>query len=68
MNRQEFESTYLNKYVEITFYDDQVVKGILEKFISNEYPNLMRNYYSVGNHLWFRKSHIKKIKLFKKGE
>ena len=67
MNRRsEKLDQYLNKKVEITFIDGDIVTGILEfdrphgglKFGSNKY-SITRN----GTHMFFRKSHVKKVRI-----
>lgn len=66
MNRRsEKLDHYLNKQVEITFIDGDIVTGILEfnrpylglKFGSNKYSITYK-----GTHMFFRKSHVKSIK------
>lgn len=62
MNRRsEKLDRYLNKRVEITFFDGDVVTGILE--FGKPYFGLKSgsNSYSIRN-LYFRKSHVKSIK------
>ena len=66
MNRRsEKLDKYLNKTVQITFFDGEIMTGYLEfgrpllgtPFSSNEY-SITRN----GTHMFFRKSHVKSIK------
>lgn len=66
MNRRsEKLDQYLNKLVEITFIDGDIVTGILEfnrpysgtKFCSNKYSTTYKD-----THMFFRKSHVKSIK------
>lgn len=62
MNRRsEKLDRYLNKRVEITFFDGDVVTGVLE--FDKPYFNglLGSNSYSIRN-IFFRKSHVKSIK------
>lgn len=66
MKRLEFENKFLNKNVEITFFDGEIVKGKLEKSSTKDYSRIPKaNYYSVDGGLWFRKSHVKKIERIK---
>lgn len=67
MNRRsEKLDQYLNKQVEITFIDGDIVTGNLEfnrpywglKFGSNQYSITKDN----GTEVFFRKSHVKSIK------
>ena len=60
MRREEFEQKYLNKNVEIIFFDNNLITGMLEKDKPQIYPNDLPNCYHIGS-LHFRKSHIKKI-------
>lgn len=66
MNRRsEKLDQYLNKLVEITFFDGDVQTGILE--FDRSYWGLPfgSNQYSIthdGTHMFFRKSHVKSIK------
>ena len=66
MNRRsEKLDQYLNKQVEITFFEGDIATGILEfgrpytgtKFSSNKYSITCD-----GTHMFFRKSHVKSIK------
>ena len=70
MNRRsEKLDQYLNKQVEITFWDGDIVTGILEfdrpywgsKFYSNKYSITYKD-----THMFFRKSHVKSIKEVRK--
>lgn len=66
MNRRsEKLDQYLNKRVEITFFDGDIATGILE--FDRPYWGLKfgSNMYSIpynGTHRFFRKSHVKNIK------
>lgn len=66
MNRRsEKLDQYLNKQVEITFIEGDIVTGILEfdrPFMGLPFGS---NQYSItynGTHMFFRKSHVKSIK------
>lgn len=71
MTRNEFENKYLNKLVEVKFFDNDIFKGYL--YSTNDFMKITRlldkkNYYFVGTNIRdhgvrFRKSHIKKIRL-----
>ena len=60
MKRAEFEQKYLNKNVEIIFFDNDFIVGTLEKDEPQKYCDDLPNYYHIGN-IHFRKTHIKKI-------
>lgn len=66
MNRRsEKLDKYLNKQVEITFIDGDIVIGILEFDIPYRGLKFGSNQYSItcdGIHMFFRKSHVKSIK------
>ena len=76
MNRRsEKLDQYLNKQVEITFNDGDIVIGILEFDRPYLGPNTATsalhgsNKYSIthnGRHMFFRKSHVKSIKEVRK--
>lgn len=62
MNRRsEKLDRYLNKRVEITFFDGEIITGILE--FDKPYWGLKfgSNSYSIRN-IYFRKSHVKSIR------
>ena len=64
MNKLEFEEKYLNKTVEIIFFDNDAAKGKLEK--GDMYFGGNIGWKGKGYHirdLGFMKSHIKKIEV-----
>jgi hypothetical protein len=66
MNRRsEKLDKYINKQVEITFTDGDIVTGILEFDRPHGGLNFGSNKYSIthdGTHMFFRKTHVKSIK------
>ena len=66
MNRRsEKLDKYINKQVEITFTDGDIVTGILEFDRPHSGLNFGSNKYSItrnGTHMFFRKTHVKSIK------
>ena len=66
MNRRsEKLDKYINKQVEITFTDGDIVTGILEFDRPHGGLNFGSNKYSITHndtHMFFRKTHVKSIK------
>lgn len=66
MNRRsEKLDRYLNKRVEITFFDGDIATGILEFGRPFMGLKIGSNLYSITHndtHMFFRKSHVKSIK------
>lgn len=76
MTKKTFENNYLNKQVEITLTNGEILKGYL--YSTNEFKKKIKNvdkknYYFVADNIYlnsvrFRKTHIKKIKLLNSGK
>lgn len=62
--KKEKLNGFLGKKVKITFYDDDVITGILEytKEFEFRYKYRRPGYYNVGN-TCFRASHVTKIEI-----
>ncbi|MGF3075717.1 hypothetical protein [Facklamia sp. P12955] len=58
MKREKLE-TYLGKNVELSFFDGDVIRGVLKK---SEYPKYYCCFRPIKSNTYFRTSHVKKIK------